>query len=998
MAESDKILSKDIIDDNIFINAKKNALEFNTALKDMREGLTDVVEKNTALLSQFKDFKNADGLKKVNATLTENKNIRESVQLIDKQIIENEIQIQKLNQQKIKTQKDQITLSNLEQKNAQKLAKEIENQNSAYKKSVKELSEVKKKLKDLSVEGKSNTQTYKELNKVFERLDKDVRKAEQSVGEFQREVGNYKEAMKGAIAESDAFNSLLAKTGVQGDVITNSLGKVVETLKNMRKAQDASATGFQKVGGALKASGIALILVAITGIVSAFSAGREGALKMEIAMANITARIDAIREGFANFGSGLIEVLKGIATFDGSRVSAGIDKVKNSFDGYSETVDKLVPLIKELAQATFDYEDKLRALNLQLNTLKLDEEDLKNISNDVTIGYKERNAALEQAFVKRKEIAKTEIEIAKGALALALKQQEIDRAKGITQTSTLDAINNAKIAQENAEDSLNDLQVENARERRARFQAQILEEVELLRSKKLNADASVQLLTEQLNNEKIQLEQRNEIARELLKENTAETQKEFETLAKTFTTSAQKQITLAELVATTDAIELAKRIKGLDLYEAGTQELAKIVAQAQNDKIANDKVIAKLEQERLDRIKKIAEIEAEIAIINQNEAVNNINDLLQQKVDAYEKSNAEILENENVFNKKMEAERKANFEAEKAVLDKSFEEQKRLNDLKLQSELQKNTDTENDLLIRAEKEKKIRLEAEIESNNLKEKTDKAKKDLNEKELEEVKAIEIKKTEILLDNLQKVSAEIANELDKRAEREQEKFDRKISKQQTEIERQQKLAEKGLDNQLAFEEAQLEKSLLAKQEAEEKANRQKEIAQLVDTYFNSLQARLKQPNVKPQQAPALALGDTLLAKGLAKGLVQFAKDGNENVQAVNGGGAIGVDDIPFMLTKGEGVVTRDGNLGNKGVVKALNEGTFKEQFIKKSELQNQQQQSFSNFISEQKEIINVLKSINNKPTQQVNVDGLGNLIETIYTRGQKTVIKHKTKTRI
>jgi hypothetical protein len=66
-------------------------------------------------------------------------------------------------------------------------------------------------------------------------------------------------------------------------------------------------------------------------------------------------------------------------------------------------------------------------------------------------------------------------------------------------------------------------------------------------------------------------------------------------------------------------------------------------------------------------------------------------------------------------------------------------------------------------------------------------------------------------------------------------------------------------------------------------------------------------------------------------------------------------------------------------HKGVVKSLNDGTFEQKFQNK----------------DNEKMITLLEEIKNKPIQQVDVDSLGNLIETIYINGRKDVTKYINK---
>lgn len=248
--------------------------------------------------------------------------------------------------------------------------------------------------------------------------------------------------------------------------------------------------------------------------------------------------------------------------------------------------------------------------------------------------------------------------------------------------------------------------------------------------------------------------------------------------------------------------------------------------------------------------------------------------------------------------------------------------------------------------------------------------------------------------------QAVTNAFENELDRKNKLRIEAQQKEVDEDKNQINRQLELAKDGKANQLAFEEQQLAKDTLRKRDLEEKAAKQKEALQLVEAYFNALNSELSKPGANASAAPAKALADVLLAKGIAKGLIQFAAEGNDDVQ---GPGTTKSDSIPFMLSKHEGVVKADANIKNKGVVKALNNDTFDKMFMPKINITNETggfADNISNGIALQqnKEITYLLKQLIAKPVQQVDVDGIGNLIETMYEKGQKSVTIHKGKTRL
>jgi hypothetical protein len=226
----------------------------------------------------------------------------------------------------------------------------------------------------------------------------------------------------------------------------------------------------------------------------------------------------------------------------------------------------------------------------------------------------------------------------------------------------------------------------------------------------------------------------------------------------------------------------------------------------------------------------------------------------------------------------------------------------------------------------------------------------------------------------------------------------RLSRSIDKTTQMVDKQRDLATRGLANTLAFQEAELEKQLLRQQDLEKQQQKEKERIALAEALLNAYNAELKQPNSNPTTAAAKALADVLLFKGLAAGLVQFAAEGNDDVQ---GPGTTTSDSIPFMLSKHEGVVKASANMDNPGVVASLNNDTFDQLYMPRYDLSKDINQGMgynmydSLLLQTNKEIIEILEEIRNKPVQLLDVDKFGNIIETVYENGRKTVTKYKNR---
>ena len=463
----------------------------------------------------------------------------------------------------------------------------------------------------------------------------------------------------------------------------------------------------------------------------------------------------------------------------------------------------------------------------------------------------------------------------------------------------------------------------------------------------------------------------------------------------------KERVDFRALVNEKDSVALAERIRGLGLSEAQQTEVAKVVKEAQTQEIENNEFIAKQKQEELDRLEKIASIDREILAIQKQTEIESVASVKDERVKDLADQNNVILQNENVFNRKLLSERKLAFDSTKELTDKEFELKKQqfidlsgnqIADLKTP-----------DLKIRAEE--KLKIEEKLKSDLIKLEEDRIKKtsELSEKELEQQRLIALERTEIILKGINEVTGAVADELDKRNALESKQADRAISKQESTIDKQRNLAERGLSNTLAFEEQKREEMELANRDREERNARIQEALQLAQTFNAFLQAALKQtPAPTGVQAITQATTNTFLAKGIAKGLVQFAADGNNMIE---GSGTTTSDSIPFMLSKKEAVVKASENIKHNDAVVDLNAGVFGKKWMPIADLDSAERKSTAQNIAgnlaiqNNNEIKQLLTDIKNKPVQMVDVDGLNRLVETVVKDSVKHVTTHvKTRMRV
>jgi hypothetical protein len=1025
MSESKKIKGSDLIAPDFLANSIDQAKEFLVLLKETQHVIIETNKVTSKKLKEAGKGSTSKDLKDANALMAESIKQRKLTLELEKAEAKAIVDLNKLKKQQADLDKKKL----MEDEKAIKL---IEQQNSAYGKASKRLNELRKEYKDLAISGKGADKATQDLLKTIQALDKELKEVDASVGQFNRSVGDYKNSVKEALEESDAFQQGLGKLDAQTAASVQGFAGVVGQLKKLREAQAAATTGAGKLANALKIGVIGLLLAAVAAISAFFATSREGGLEFDLILNKLKATLDVIVGSLAKVGRGLVGLGKAFKMwidmdFIGAQIAASkaIDDMSSAFDGNLDAIEEQVKGYDKLTRAIFAFEDQLRVLQVVQAKFKMDEEDFNEIQNDNTISLNEQKAALEGAIQARLNAAKIatqisskELELSKMQLELELRKNKVSEAdielakkaglENLTSSAlsvkvnndSLNAVQEKYLANLAAFDALDDLDRQESERKRKILQTETINGIELIRSKKLGADAAVQILTKQIADEKNQLEERESFQAQLSQKQKEALEEEIRLLGNFGLTQTE----ILDLINEKDAVQLANKLKALRatrLSEEAETELAKVILEAQNAQLARDAQQAKFDEERIKRQEKILRLEKETAIINENFVLDEISRMEEERQKVLDESNATILENENVFNKKLVSQRRDVYIQEKLIQEERLRLQQDL--LEKQYDIDKTNieNTVDDEKIKiAELEK---LDAIYAQNKAKLDADqkKQKDDSTAKELAQLQAIENRKTEIVIENLTKATDALVSELDKRQEEQSKKATEQIAKTQTEIQRQADLASRGLANTLAYQQEQLDKQQLAQEDAAKKAAKQKENLALVEALFNAYNAELKQPNSNPTTAAAKALADVLLLKGLSAGLVQFAAEGNDDIQ---GPGSTTSDSIPFMLSKHEGVVKASANMDNPGVVSALNSDTFDQLYMPKYNLQHDISGNTGKNIHESlilqtnKEIISLLQDIKSKPSQHVDVDKFGNLIETVYRDGAKVVTKHKNRRRI
>jgi hypothetical protein len=432
--------------------------------EDLFKGVRDSATKTLAVFNELQaELKaTAQGLKtelaaNTQASTAQLKQFSAASEQANK-LMQQAVQIEKLkaqaDQQKIKAEQEIVKLQKMQAQETARLAKEqekaaklAEKEGSAYSKLSAELNKARKAYKDLAVTNQENTAEGKELLDTVTRLDAQLKKVDATVGQHQRNVGNYEGATKSLklqlreltqalqnMDESDPrFQQMAQQAGELRDRISDTQAVVKATagtaMENFAgataKAGQIGVAAFQGVEASMQLIGVEnenvlegmRRLQALAGLGDALKTlGGLGDMLTEI-RAGFTAAIaktfqftaaqnaqnvavNAGSTGFSKMGTAAKAALSGIR---GGVAATGIgllvvalgtivaywDDIKEAVTGVSAEQKKYG---EQLKQDISDSEYKVELLEAQENTMLLQGKSQKEINK---LKEKELNKQLE---------------------------------------------------------------------------------------------------------------------------------------------------------------------------------------------------------------------------------------------------------------------------------------------------------------------------------------------------------------------------------------------------------------------------------------------------------------------------------------------------------------------------------------------------------------------------------------------------------------------------
>lgn len=306
-----------------------------------------------------------------------------------------------------------------------------------------QLSRMKDEYYSLSKAQRENESIGGALQKSIRDLNDEISDAEQSIGVFSRNVGNYESAINNAIGANSGFLAQIKAMQDEAKATGQSFGTVL-------------VNGIKGVGAAFKAllaNPIVAVLAAVVAIVmklvSAFKQNEEASRAMQVAMAPLKAVFNAIGQAI----QAVVGVIAKLVEWAGQAAQA-VAKFMERIPGIGDAIKEVNKEVERQVQLEKDkqaLQDANRENSLKQAQTDAEIEKLKNdIDNKHNKTTQERIAAADEALRKAKEQGDENIRLAKEELRIAQEVASQDKALSTEELDRIQELKNAVFQAEQA--------------------------------------------------------------------------------------------------------------------------------------------------------------------------------------------------------------------------------------------------------------------------------------------------------------------------------------------------------------------------------------------------------------------------------------------------------------------------------------------------------------------------------------------------------------------
>jgi len=948
MAEGNPIKYSDlVIDDGAIDNLIKAIDKLEKHFLSSQKKFRNEIEKTRKSANEFTDATDDQEAelekleKQLEKLIKANKELQES----EDKMAEQKKSAVKLAKEEQRLRKKLIDLEQEQAKENAKLKIEVAERNKQLKEQIKRekgltnaydeqsarLGKLRKQYKGLAVEGKENTKAAQELLKEVTELDQKLKAVDKSVGQTQREVGNYKDQVKEALSETDLFGESLGgiaeQTGILGGVmaqlnviiglLTKSVDKETEEVventvasKVNEKQQKKSTIAYLGLSRAvkttgrsmkflnntLKATALGALIVTLASVVAFLKKTREGTEALRRSSAKLSGATEVVTGRMAKAGKGALDAVGGTSagilkqvvgtlTLNQKLFSQGFKDIGKATKDFAKTTkeatDGIVDAAKKGAEAMAAIEEKIIAneklfprLREEVAKLNAESEKAEEIEGDATRSFQERTKAIQVAAIKQQQAADKNLEIVRLELEVQEDLFKLKKEAGTDQLEDEQELFNKRIELIEAEKDAEIKALQITRVANQLRQDEIEKNLDILidgfDNQKTVNELSIADDKERFDKRRKLLTDTIDLQKKILKEEVSEIGR-----------ATKKEINIRELIEEQDSKILNEKIRSYGLSEILEGRLLEIVREARTQERELDLELIELDRERLELRKEINQQLEDLRAQNIQGERDQAIEL--QRLDE-ERAIKEIEEQQKVFAvtseefKKLEA-------IKKEIVKKGVEDRKNIEltalettneNARKQRELELLNGKESQEEINEEltelKIKQLEKEIELEKKYGRDAIDKElelARLKNQKEIDEEK----KKAEKIR-AIQDVTAKATiDAFDKVLKQQIENLEKAESKQNEIVDRQAKRAEQGLENNLAFEEKALAEIEQKKIKAQKKQVQLDKIRALYSAYSAASASG-------DENALVTVLRDFSILQGLESAILSFGTGTGEH----------------------------------------------------------------------------------------------------------------------
>jgi len=384
--------------------------------KKLEAELTKILETNKALIKN-NPFKTGADVKKLNEAAQITKKTQEALSTVRKKRIREEQQLKEL---RTKEAQDLAQVNALKKEQALINRQEAQANTKAlgaYKNLSAQLNILRKRYKDVAVSQGINSKAAQDLAAEVNKLDSQVKEVDGSVGQFGRNVGNYKDQVEQAIKASGGFGS-----GLLG---------IVSGLKSATAASlSFLATPLGAVIGA-----IGVALAGVVGTFKLFTESLQSSEKGQTALNKIMSVFTGVLNGVLavveplafQLVDGIAKGLDFITAAAGSASSAlqsafsffGFEGAAKKLDRFTNAIAKTTDKSKELAEAETELNKILREQEKTQLLFQKRAEELRQIRDDEALNIQQRIDANQELGKVLNEQTNQELILAQRSLEIA---------------------------------------------------------------------------------------------------------------------------------------------------------------------------------------------------------------------------------------------------------------------------------------------------------------------------------------------------------------------------------------------------------------------------------------------------------------------------------------------------------------------------------------------------------------------------------------------------